>query len=95
MIKAFIDDADYLMEQLKPKGDGGEYAIFLTEPHPVDEEARKRVCLDVLERYCKGYKVIIKPHPRDMIDYEKLCPDVVVLKADFLWRCLIFSRDFI
>ena len=90
MIKAFIEDADYLMEQLKPKGDGGEYAIFLTEPHPVDEEARKRVCLDVLERYCKGYRVIIKPHPRDMIDYEKLCPDAVVLKGRFPVEVLNF-----
>lgn len=90
MIRAFIEDADYLMEQLKPKSDGGEYAIFLTEPHPVDEEARKRVCLDVLERYCKGYRVIIKPHPRDMIDYEKLCPDAVVLKGRFPVEVLNF-----
>ena len=81
MIQAFIEDADKLMEQLKPTGE--EIACFLTEPHPVDVEARKRVCLDVIEQYCRGYKVLIKPHPRDMIDYKELCPQAVVLRGRF------------
>lgn len=90
MIQAFIEDADRLMEQLKPSCDGEEFACFLTEPHPVDVEARKRVCLDVIENYCKGYKVLIKPHPRDMIDYEDLCPDAVVLRGRFPVEVLNF-----
>jgi hypothetical protein len=90
MIKAFIEDAQLLMEQLKPSYDGEEFACFLTEPHPVDEEARKRVCLDVIERYCKGYRVIIKPHPRDMVDYGKLCPKAIVLRGRFPVEVLNF-----
>ena len=90
MIEIFIEDADSLIEQLRPRFKGEEYAIFLTEPHPWDEEARKRVCIDVLEKYCKGYRVIIKPHPRDLIDYEKLCPGVVVLKGRFPVEVLNF-----
>lgn len=83
MIQAFIEDADALLEQMKPRYAGEEFAMFLTEPHPVDEEARKKVCLDVIARYCQGYRVLIKPHPRDMIDYEALCPDCVVLRGRF------------
>lgn len=90
MIQAFIEDADALMEQLKPSFEGEEFACFLTEPHPVDEEARKKVCLDVVEKYCKGYRVLIKPHPRDMIDYAELCPDAVVLRGRFPVEVLNF-----
>ena len=81
MIQAFIEDADALMQQLKPSQEGEAFACFLTEPHPVDIEARKRVCLDVLAKYCQGYRVLIKPHPRDTVDYEALCPDAVVLRG--------------
>lgn len=90
MIQAFIEDADKLMEQLKPAYEGEEFACFLTEPHPVDVEARKRVCLDVIEKYCKGYRVLIKPHPRDLIDYTQLCPDAVVLRGRFPVEVLNF-----
>ena len=90
MIRAFIEDADKLAEQLKPSHEGEEFACFLTEPHPVDVEARKNVCLDVLEKYCKGYRIMIKPHPRDTIDYTKLCPDAVVLRGRFPVEVLNF-----
>lgn len=90
MIKAFIEDADALMQQLRPSREGEEFACFLTEPHPVDVEARKRVCLDVLAQYCQGYRVLIKPHPRDTIDYEALCPDAVVLRGRFPVEVLNF-----
>jgi len=90
MIQAFIEDADALMNQLKPSFEGEEFACFLTEPHPVDEEARKKVCLDVIAQYCKGYRVLIKPHPRDLIDYAKLCPDAVVLRGRFPVEVLNF-----
>ena len=90
MIQAFIEDADALMQQLKPSQEGEAFACFLTEPHPVDIEARKRVCLDVLAQYCQGYRVLIKPHPRDTIDYEALCPDAVVLRGRFPVEVLNF-----
>ena len=90
MIQAFIGDADALMQQLKPSQEGEAFACFLTEPHPVDIEARKRVCLDVLAKYCQGYRVLIKPHPRDTVDYEALCPDAVVLRGRFPVEVLNF-----
>lgn len=90
MIQAFIADAENLMKQLKPSREGEEFACFLTEPHPVDVEARKKVCVDVIAQYCKGYRVLIKPHPRDTIDYEMLCPDAVVLRGRFPVEVLNF-----
>lgn len=81
--QAFIEDYDGLVEQLSNKKENEEFAMFLTEPHPVDEEARKKVCVDIINKYCQGYRVLIKPHPRDMIDYEKLCPQCVVIRGRF------------
>lgn len=83
MVQAFIENADTLLAQMKPRTEDEEFAMFLTEPHPVDEEARKKVCLDIISQYCQGYRVLIKPHPRDMIDYVTLCPDCIVLRGRF------------
>lgn len=90
MIQAFIPDADALYEQLKPRCEGEECMMFLTEPHPVEEEARARVCQDIVRLYGEGFRVLIKPHPRDMIDYSKLCPDCVVLRGRFPIEVLNF-----
>ena len=93
MIRAFVADADSLLAQMQPRTEGEEFAMFLTEPHPQDEELRKQVCLDVIEKYCKGYRVLIKPHPRDMIDYVALCPDCVVLQGRFPIEVLNMFED--
>lgn len=90
MLQAFIEDADALIEQMKPRMAGEEFMMFLTEPHPLDEKARAQVCLDIIEKYGEGYRVLIKPHPRDMIDYVSLCPDCVVLKGRFPIEVLNF-----
>jgi hypothetical protein len=90
MVRIFIEDCDLLMEQFNQIGKNEDIVCILTEPHPTDEEVRKQVCLDIIERYCGGYKVFIKPHPRDLIDYEKLCPDAVVLRGRFPIEVLNF-----
>lgn len=90
MLQAFIEDADSLMEQMKPRMEGEEFMMFLTEAHPLDEKARAQVCLDIIEKYGQGYRVLIKPHPRDMIDYVSLCPNCVVLKGRFPIEVLNF-----
>jgi hypothetical protein len=90
MVKAFIEDADSLLEQLKPSKEGEEFACFLTEAYPPDEEIRKKVCADILSKYCEGYRVIIKPHPRDLIDYGALFPQAVVLRGRFPIEVLNF-----
>lgn len=92
MLKAFIENADALLEQMKPSGENEEFIMFLTEPHPLDEKARAQVCLDIVEKYGKGYRVLIKPHPRDMIDYVSLCPDCIVLRGKFPIEVLNFME---
>lgn len=90
MIQAFIPDADELLEKLKPKYEGEEMVMFLTEAFPQEEEIRKQVCKDIIKKYGEGYRVLIKPHPRDMIDYVTLCPECVVLRGRFPVEVLNF-----
>ena len=80
----FLPDADSLRERFR----GGEkpVAMILTEPL-CDLETRGRLFMDVAGRYLENYDVVIKPHPRDVLDYvaffAKKCPDVYVLKGSF------------
>ena len=43
------------------------------------QDAQNRLVTDTVERYCKGYQLYVKTHPRDTTDYEQLLLDAVVL----------------
>lgn len=90
MLRIFLEDAEALLTQMQHTKAGEEFMMFLTEPHPVDEKARAKVCLDIIKKYGSGYRVLIKPHPRDMIDYVRLCPDCIVLRGKFPIEVLNF-----
>jgi hypothetical protein len=94
MLKTFIDDYDNLKKQLVNSEGDRELAMYLSEGYPRDEELLKRICLDIIEQHLKGYKVIIKPHPMDKVDYKALCPDAVVLKGRFPVEVLNFIEGF-
>jgi hypothetical protein len=90
MLRAFIEDYDSLKSQFVTADENVEFAMYLSEGYPKDEEIRKQVCLDVIAQHCRGYKVIIKPHPMDKIDYATLCPDAIVLRGRFPVEVLNF-----
>lgn len=92
MLLAFLMDAEGLIAQLCHNHGKQQYMMYLTEAYPKDEEIRKKITLDILEKYGKGYQVLIKPHPRDMIDYTKLCPQCMVLKGRFPIEVLNFME---
>jgi len=62
--------------------------LLLTEPLFHDnklpsEEAQIRLFKDVLQREQeKGYCVVIKPHPRDKVDYKIIFPDIAVINKN-------------
>lgn len=89
MVHAFIEDADSFLRSLEEKGQG-DCTLFLTMPHPQSEEVRKQICNDIIAQYCQGCHVIIKPHPRDLLDYASLRPDCTVIKGKFPVEVLNF-----
>ena len=89
MLDIFMEDAERFLQELGEKA-FGDCILFLTQPHPQSEEARRQICHDIIRDYCQGYHVVIKPHPRDLIDYEKLRPDCTVIKGKFPVEVLNF-----
>ncbi len=78
LIKAFVPETSNLKEQLQHIQAGEKQILLLTEPL-FDKESRFRLIKELVEKYEKQGKVIIKQHPRDLLDYESLFPDHVIL----------------
>ncbi len=81
LTKIFLSDPETLISSIK-KADGKPPAILLTEPL-CELVVRKKLFGDIIEEYEKDYTIIIKPHPRDLLDYEKEFPDAIVIKERF------------
>ena len=84
----FLVNKDRVVSQLLGTGefDDGKgkrpQVMILTEPL-CEPEVRKRIFGDIIEMYKDSSRVILKPHPRDLFDYEKAFPDTVVIRDRF------------
>lgn len=91
LIRIFIEKMDELLEHLKEGAE--EKVLVLTEPLCA-LDVRKRLFADVIEEYgvIEGRKaqVLIKPHPRDVLDYRKEFSEYIVLNAMFPMEILNF-----
>ncbi|SFC17120.1 lipooligosaccharide sialyltransferase [Butyrivibrio sp. YAB3001] len=74
--------ADAIENNAKAKVNTKPNVMILTEPL-CDLETRKKLFGDIVDDYKENYRVIIKPHPRDLLDYEKEFPEVLVIKDRF------------
>ncbi len=68
MLTIFVKNFKELLEQLQTTKQGA--ILILTEPL-CDLETRKRIFRDIIEQYESEGTIVIKPHPRDVLDYEK------------------------
>lgn len=92
LLGIFLENKKKLVEQLA-QGDNHENKILvLTEPL-CDLKTRERIFRDIIGLYGKGSQVILKPHPRDVLDYEALFPDCVVLSGSFPMEMMNFLPD--
>jgi hypothetical protein len=46
-------------------------------------DVRKKLFSDIIDEYKDENRVIIKPHPRDTLDYEGAFPETVVVRDRF------------
>lgn len=44
------------------------------------EISKVKMYKDIIEKYCSGKKLVIKPHPRELTDYSVYFPDAIVFK---------------
>lgn len=81
IVRAFVEDADQLLEQLSTIGQ--EKSILILTEQLCSLEVREQIFKDIIEEYGKGYHIFLKVHPRDEMDYEKIFPEHIVLKGKF------------
>ena len=86
LTEIFIENREELEERLHEGEGGGHRVLVLTEPL-CDLETRKKIFTDIIEEYqwVNGEKalVLLKPHPRDVLNYKKLFPEHIVLDSKF------------
>lgn len=87
MLGIFLPDADEIVHRL---ADCEDCILFLTEAFPNVTSIREQVAKEIIGEHCKGYQVVIKPHPRDDVDYEKLFPECIVVHGKFPIEVLNF-----
>lgn len=72
--------------------------LILSEPL-CDLETRKRIFTDIIEKYGKidgaDAQIIIKPHPRDILDYKKVFPEHIVLDGKFPMEVLNYIEGLV
>ena len=76
ILEVFIKDKvklDHVLSNSEVK----KTALILTEP-VCDDENRIRMIGDIVNMYDKEYCVIIKQHPKDMLDYSKVFPELII-----------------
>lgn len=85
LVDIFLPNSEKVVAQLLGTSEGNlskPNAMILTEPL-CELDIRKKMFQDIVREYQGDYRVIIKPHPRDILDYEKEFPGVVVVKEKF------------
>ncbi len=92
LVRLFIEDIDEIREKMNA-GNGRPTVLLLTEPL-CGLDVRERIFRDCIDLYGKidgeEAAVLIKPHPRDILDYRKVFPDHIVLDAKFPMEVLNF-----
>lgn len=87
ILRSFLKDMDGLKRQIQ---NGNEHKILILSEPLCTLEIREKIFRDIVEMYRKDAQIFIKPHPRDILDYEKLFPDCVVLDGKFPMEMMNF-----
>ncbi len=92
LVRLFIEDIDEIRKKMDA-GHGKKTILLLTEPL-CGLDVRERIFKDCIDLYGKidgeEAAILIKPHPRDILDYRKVFPDHIVLDGKFPMEVLNF-----
>ncbi|MDC7292951.1 glycosyltransferase family 52 protein [Butyrivibrio sp. DSM 10294] len=86
LLELFVEDIDKLRSKLDEAKKGLPTLLVLSEPL-CDLDTRRRIFEDIIRDYgtIDGQKaiVLIKQHPRDLLEYNKIFRDAVILDGSF------------
>lgn len=93
MLELFVDNPKEIQEKVEGKG---KTLLVLSEPL-CDLDTRAKIFKDIIRDYgtINGQKasVIIKQHPRDLLDYKKEFPEACLLDGSFPMEMLNFIEN--
>ena len=87
ILRSFLKDMDGLKRQIQ---EGNEHKILVLSEPLCTLAVREKIFRDIVEMYRKDAQIFIKPHPRDVLDYEELFTDCVVLDGKFPMEMMNF-----
>ena len=82
IVDIFLNKSEDLLRQLDATRYNKPCVMILTEPL-CDLDTRERLFRDLVNEYKDDYTVIIKTHPRDVLDYEDKFQDCVIVRERF------------
>ena len=93
LINLFMEAPEQLLSQAKAAPEGKKKVMILSDP-VCDLKTRKRIMRDIIEKYAKDAVVFIKPHPRDVLDYDtEDFSDCIVIKGRFPMEMMNFYEE--
>lgn len=94
LVRLFIEDLDGLVGQLNQ---GARQKVLVLSEPLCDLKVRRQIFADIMEEYGvidgKPAQILIKPHPRDVLDYQKEFPQHIVLNGRFPMEILNYIPD--
>ena len=82
LVSLFMENLPELENQLEQCPKEQKRILLLTEPL-CELDVRERIFKDIIRDYCQDSVVLIKPHPRDVLDYKKVFPEQIVIEGKF------------
>ncbi len=92
IVKLFLKNIDELKERFISGENHEHKVLILTEPL-CSLEVREKIFRDVISEQGQNAQVILMPHPRDVLDYEKLFPEYIVLSGKFPMEIMNFIPE--
>ncbi|MBD5456982.1 MAG: lipooligosaccharide sialyltransferase [Lachnospiraceae bacterium] len=92
ILNAFIRDRETLEKQIEEGNRIGKKILILTEPL-CTLEVREQIFRDLIQEYEKEGKIFLKPHPRDILDYQKLFPGYPIIDGTVPMEMLNFFEN--
>lgn len=97
LVSIFVENKEELEGMLKQAGEDAKILV-LTEPL-CDLETRKQIFRDIIEEFGsvdgKPANILLKPHPRDVLDYQELFPEHIVLDGKFPMEILNYVEGLV
>lgn len=98
LVSIFIENREEL-DRMLAKGAGAQKKVLVLSEPLCDLETRERIFKDIIEEYGEidgeQTRILIKPHPRDVLDYEKLFSEHIVLDGKFPMEILNYVKDLV